>query len=165
MEHRARSKPSPSATTAPTPTSHCSRTPQSISQPRLSAPTTQATYNLRLTSLYNFNSAYSTTPIKLTCSVIGYSLAGVRTTIPTGLTCGFGTLTTTTVNATIGTAGYTTKRWSSALTPATPSPAMLFLRSRPTAGGSPPVEPHWPASSCSDCPHAVASGSRCWEHA
>ena len=70
--------------------------------------TTQATYNLRLTSLYNFNSAYSTTPIKLTCSVIGYSLAGVRKTIPTGLTCGFGTLTTTTVNATIGTAGYTT---------------------------------------------------------
>ena len=70
--------------------------------------TTQASYNLRLTSLYNFNSAYSTTPIKLTCSVIGYSLAGVRKTIPTGLTCGFGTLTTTTVNATIGTAGYTT---------------------------------------------------------
>ena len=75
----------------------------------LVSPTTQASYNLRLTSLYNFNSAYASTPIKLTCSVIGYSLAGVRSAVPTGLTCGFGALTTTTVNATIGTAGYTTQ--------------------------------------------------------
>jgi subtilase family serine protease len=75
----------------------------------LVSPTTQATYNLRLTSIYNFNSAYSSTPIKLTCSIIGYSLAGVRNTVPAGLTCGFGTLATTTVNATIGTSGYSTK--------------------------------------------------------
>jgi hypothetical protein len=75
----------------------------------LVSPTTQANYTLRLTSLYNFNSAYSTTPIKLTCSIIGYSLAGVRSAVPAGLTCGFGSLTTTTVNATIGTAGYTTQ--------------------------------------------------------
>jgi hypothetical protein len=75
----------------------------------LVSPTTQATYNLRLTSLYNFNSAYASTPIKLTCSVIGYSLAGVRSTVPAGLTCGFGSLATTTVNASIGTAGYTTQ--------------------------------------------------------
>jgi hypothetical protein len=70
---------------------------------------TTATYNLRLTSLYNFNSAYSTTPINLSCSVVGYSVAGVRSAVPTGLTCGFGTLATTTTTATIGTAGYTTK--------------------------------------------------------
>jgi hypothetical protein len=76
---------------------------------RLVSPITQATYNLRLTSLYNFNSAYASTPIKLTCSVIGYSLAGIRSTVPAGLTCGFGSLATTTVNATIGAAGYTTQ--------------------------------------------------------
>jgi trimeric autotransporter adhesin len=70
---------------------------------------TQAIFNLRLTSLYNFNSAYSTTPIKLTCSVIGYSLAGVRAAVPAGLTCGFGAGVASTVNATIGTAGYTTQ--------------------------------------------------------
>jgi subtilase family serine protease len=75
----------------------------------LVSPTTQATYNLRLTSLYNFDSAYPTTPIKLACSVIGYSLAGVRSAVPTGLTCGFGSLKSTTVNARIGTAGYTTR--------------------------------------------------------
>jgi hypothetical protein len=75
----------------------------------LISPVTQATYNLRLTSLYNFNSAYSSTPIKLTCSVIGYTLAGVRSTVPAGMTCGFGSLATTTVNATIGAAGYTTQ--------------------------------------------------------
>jgi hypothetical protein len=75
----------------------------------LVSPTTQATYNLRLTSLYNFNSAYSSTPIALTCNVIGYSVAGVRSAVPAGLTCGFGTLATTTVNATFGTAGYTTQ--------------------------------------------------------
>jgi hypothetical protein len=75
----------------------------------LVSPTTQASYNLRLTSLYNFNSAYSSTPIALTCNVVGYSLAGVRSAVPAGLTCGFGSLATTTVNATIGTAGYNTQ--------------------------------------------------------
>jgi hypothetical protein len=75
----------------------------------LVSPTAQATYNLRLTSLFNFNSAYSSTPIALTCKVVGYSLAGVRSAVPAGLTCGFGSLATTTVNATIGTAGYTTQ--------------------------------------------------------
>jgi hypothetical protein len=81
-----------------------------VNQPApLISPVTQATYNLRLTSLYNFNSAYSSTPIKLTCSVIGYTLAGVRSTVPAGMTCGFGSLATTTVNATIGAAGYTTQ--------------------------------------------------------
>jgi hypothetical protein len=74
----------------------------------LVSPTTQATYNLRLTSLYNFNSAYSTTPITLSCSVVGYSLAGVRSTVPAGLACGFGSLATTTTAATIGTSGYAT---------------------------------------------------------
>ncbi|HEY3988289.1 MAG TPA: protease pro-enzyme activation domain-containing protein [Acidobacteriaceae bacterium] len=69
----------------------------------------QPTYNLRLTSLYNFNGTYASTPIKLTCSVIGYSLAGLRSTAPAGLTCGFGSLSTTTTNVTIGTSGYATQ--------------------------------------------------------
>ena len=43
---------------------------------------TEAVYNLRLTSIYNFVSAYSTTPINLSCSIIGYSLGGVRSTVP-----------------------------------------------------------------------------------
>jgi trimeric autotransporter adhesin len=75
----------------------------------LKSPVVQANYNLRLTSLYNFNSAYSSTPITLSCSVVGYSLAGVRSTVPAGLACGFGSLATTTTTATIGTSGYATK--------------------------------------------------------
>lgn len=75
----------------------------------LKSPTTQASYNLRLTSLYNFISAYSATPINLTCSVVGYSLGGVRSTAPAGLTCGFGTLGTTTTAATIGASGFATQ--------------------------------------------------------
>jgi subtilase family serine protease len=51
--------------------------------------TTQATYNLRLTSIYNFVSAYSTTPINLSCSITGYSLGGVPSAVPAGLACGF----------------------------------------------------------------------------
>jgi hypothetical protein len=50
---------------------------------------TQASYNLRLTSIYNFVSAYSTTPINLSCSIVGYTLAGVRSAVPAGLACGF----------------------------------------------------------------------------
>jgi hypothetical protein len=71
----------------------------------LQSAVTQATYNLRLTSLYNFNSPPSPT-ITLSCSVVGYSLAGVRSTVPAGLACGFGSLATTTTTATIGTSGY-----------------------------------------------------------
>jgi hypothetical protein len=72
------------------------------------APT--ATYNLRFTSLYNFNSPpFSTTTIALTCKVVGYSLAGIRSTVPNGLLCGFGSLTTATANVTLGTAGLATK--------------------------------------------------------
>jgi hypothetical protein len=73
------------------------------------APTAvQATYNLRLTSLYNFNSAYSGTPIALSCKVVGYTLARAPAAVPAGLACGFGSLSTTTANVTIGTSGYTT---------------------------------------------------------
>jgi hypothetical protein len=50
---------------------------------------TEATYNLRLTSIYNFVSAYGTTPINLSCSITGYSLGGVRSAVPAGLACGF----------------------------------------------------------------------------
>jgi hypothetical protein len=59
------------------------------SAPLVSSGATQATYNLRLTSIYNFVSAYSTTPINLSCSITGYSLAGVRSSVPAGLACGF----------------------------------------------------------------------------
>ncbi len=67
----------------------------------LIAPTTQAAFNLRLTSIYNFQSAYSTTPINLSCSVIGYtSPTGVHST-PSGLACGFNNaLSTTTASVT-----------------------------------------------------------------
>jgi hypothetical protein len=59
----------------------------------------EATYNLRLTSIYNFVSAYGTTPINLSCSITGYSLAGVRSAVPAGLACGFdGALSTTTTS-------------------------------------------------------------------
>jgi hypothetical protein len=55
---------------------------------------TEAVYNLRLTSIYNFVSAYSTTPINLSCSITGYSLAGVRSAVPAGLACGFNSFLT-----------------------------------------------------------------------
>jgi subtilase family serine protease len=55
---------------------------------------TEVVYNLRLTSIYNFVSAYSTTPINLSCSITGYSLAGVRSAVPAGLACGFNSLLT-----------------------------------------------------------------------
>jgi trimeric autotransporter adhesin len=58
--------------------------------------TLQATYNLRLTSIYNFVSAYSTTPINLSCSVTGYSKGGVPSAVPPGLACAFANGTTTT---------------------------------------------------------------------
>ena len=70
---------------------------------------TQASYNLRLTSLYNFQSAYGTTAINLSCSVVGYSVGGVRITPqPTAdLKCGFNSaLTTTTASVTLGGSGY-----------------------------------------------------------
>jgi hypothetical protein len=59
----------------------------------------QATYNLQLTSIYNFVSAYSTTPINLSCSIAGYSVGGVRSAVPAGLACGFtNTLSSTTTS-------------------------------------------------------------------
>lgn len=71
-----------------------------------SAGRTQATYNMRLTSLYNFQSAYGSTPITLSCKVTGYSLAGVRST-PAGLNCGFNSaLTQTTASLTLGATGF-----------------------------------------------------------
>jgi hypothetical protein len=58
-----------------------------------------ATYNLRLTSIYNMVSAYGTTPINLSCSVVGFTLGGVRIAVPAGLACGFNnTLTSTTTS-------------------------------------------------------------------
>jgi subtilase family serine protease len=69
---------------------------------------TEATYNLRLTSIYNFVSAYSTTPINLSCSITGYSLAGVRSTVPAGLACGFSSLlTSSTTSVQFSTTGNT----------------------------------------------------------
>jgi hypothetical protein len=59
------------------------------SAPLVASGATSATYNLRLTSIYNFASAYSTTPINLSCSITGYSLAGVTSAVPAGLACGF----------------------------------------------------------------------------
>ncbi|HEX4582497.1 MAG TPA: protease pro-enzyme activation domain-containing protein [Acidobacteriaceae bacterium] len=70
-----------------------------------STSTTTASYNLRLTSIYNFQSAYGTTPINLSCNVVGYSVGGVRST-PAGLTCGFGSLSTSTTSVTLGSTGY-----------------------------------------------------------
>jgi trimeric autotransporter adhesin len=68
----------------------------------LISPTATATYNLRLTSLFNFNSPpFSTTPIALSCKVSGYSLGGVRSTVPAGLTCGLGSQ-----SVTLGTSGF-----------------------------------------------------------
>lgn len=67
-----------------------------------STSTATATYNLRLTSLYNFQSAYASTPINLSCQVVGYSLGGVRSA-PAGLTCGFGT-----TSVTLGGSGFAT---------------------------------------------------------
>lgn len=63
--------------------------------------TTQAAYNLRLTSIYNFQSAYSNTAINLSCSVVGYlSSTGVHST-PSGLACGFNSaLSATTASVT-----------------------------------------------------------------
>jgi trimeric autotransporter adhesin len=75
----------------------------------LKSPVAQATYNLRLTSLYNFNSPpFSTTPIALTCKVVGYTLARASHAVPAGMTCGFGSLSTTTTNVTLGTSGFAT---------------------------------------------------------
>jgi hypothetical protein len=76
--------------------------------PLLAATSTPtASYNLRLTSLYNFQSAYGTTPINLSCSVVGYTLGGVRSA-PAGLTCGFGSLSTSTTSVTLGSTGFAT---------------------------------------------------------
>jgi hypothetical protein len=73
--------------------------------PLVSTGATQASYKLRLTSLFNFNSAYASTPVNLSCSVVGYSKGGVRST-PAGLTCGFNNaLTATTASVTLG-SGY-----------------------------------------------------------
>jgi hypothetical protein len=74
--------------------------------------TTPATYNLRLTSLYNFvTSVYSATPINLSCSITGYSLAGVPSAVPAGLACGFDSglsSTTTSVKFSTSNTGFIT---------------------------------------------------------
>lgn len=73
---------------------------------RLISPITQATYGLRLTSLYNFQSAYGSQAITLSCKVVGFSAAGVRSA-PVGLGCGFDSaLTATTASVTLGGTGY-----------------------------------------------------------
>ncbi len=64
-----------------------------------SANALQATFNLRLTSIYNMVSAYGTTPINLSCSIVGYSLAGVRSAVPAGLGCGFTSALTSTTTS------------------------------------------------------------------
>ena len=44
-------------------------------------------------------SAYGATPINLSCSVVGFTLGGVRIAVPAGLACGFNnTLTSTTTS-------------------------------------------------------------------
>jgi hypothetical protein len=65
-----------------------------------SANALQATYNLRLTSIYNMASGqYAATPINLSCSIVGYTLGGVRSAVPAGLACGFtNTLSSTTTS-------------------------------------------------------------------
>jgi hypothetical protein len=70
---------------------------------------TKTSYNLRLTSLYNFQSAYGATPITLSCSVVSYTNAsGVRSIpSPMPVACGFNnTLTQTTASVTLGGSGY-----------------------------------------------------------
>ncbi len=82
-------------------------TPSTIGQQPLISPVVQAIYTLRLTSLYNFQSAFGTAPINLSCSVVSYtSKAGIRST-PAGLTCGFNNLLTqTTASVKLGGSGY-----------------------------------------------------------
>ena len=65
--------------------------------------TTQAVYGLRLTSIYNFQSAYPNTAINLGCSILNYTnAAGVRSTVPAGLQCGFDSSLTSTASVTFG---------------------------------------------------------------
>jgi subtilase family serine protease len=76
---------------------------------------TEAVYNLRITSIYNFVSAYGTTPINLSCSIVGYSVAGVRSTVPVppGLGCGFNSLlssSTTSVQFSPANTGFITQQ-------------------------------------------------------
>jgi hypothetical protein len=81
------------------------------SAPLVASGATSATYNLRLTSIYNFASAYSTTPINLSCSITGYSLAGVTSAVPAGLACGFASgpsVTTTSVQFGTSNTGFIT---------------------------------------------------------
>jgi hypothetical protein len=100
--------------------------------PLLASGATQATYNLRLTSLYNFQSAYGSTPINLSCSVVGYSLGGIRST-PAGLACGFNSaLTTTTASVTLGGTGYANQT--------------LYVGAAPTYGIASNTAPAAPAS-------------------
>ncbi|HEX6494934.1 MAG TPA: Ig-like domain repeat protein [Acidobacteriaceae bacterium] len=70
--------------------------------------TKTASYNLRLTSLYNIQNISPTPSIHLTCAVVGYSVGGVRGTVPNipPLNCGFGSVSTSSVNVTLGSSGY-----------------------------------------------------------
>jgi hypothetical protein len=103
--------------------------------PLVSTGATQASYNLRLTSLYNFQSAYGATAINLSCSVVGYSVGGVRpATLPVAdLKCGFNSaLTTTTASVTLGGTGYANQT--------------LYVGAAPTFGIASNAAPAAPAS-------------------
>ena len=65
-------------------------------QAPLAGSTTQATYNLRVTSIYNFQSAYNATNIALGCSVVSYTNTSGVTSTPSGLACGFDSALSTT---------------------------------------------------------------------
>lgn len=103
--------------------------------PLVSTGATQASYKLRLTSLYNFQSAYGSAAINLGCSVVGYSVGGVRpATLPTAdLKCAFNSaLTQTTASVTLGGSGYANQ--------------MLYVGAAPTYAIASNTAPATPAS-------------------
>ncbi len=91
---------------------------------------TTASYNLRLTSLYNIQNISPTPSIQLTCAVVGYSVAGVRAAVPAGLTCTFASSSTSTTSTTLGGSGFA----SQTLVVAVPNGSTL-------ASNSVPVQP------------------------
>jgi subtilase family serine protease len=104
------------------------------SSPLVSTGATQASYNLRLTSLYNFQGLSPSPAITLSCSVVGYSLGGVRITPQpiADLTCGFNSaLTQTTASVTLGGTGYASQ--------------MLYVGAAPTYGIASNTAPAAPA--------------------
>ncbi len=78
--------------------------------PLISTGSTQAIYNLRLTSLANFQAAYPNTPVNLSCAVVGYAtFSGVRST-PTGLQCGFSSAYAATAAPNFGSSPFITQQ-------------------------------------------------------